>query len=79
MQVPGIHWYFNSPSHAAEATAGLFAGNPEDTLSVYKSITEMLKSVKATLNLTCAEMKDDSNNKTDEPQELVEQVHVCFE
>jgi len=78
MQVPGIHWYCGTENHAAEATAGLFAGDPQNTLSVYESIAQTLESLKATFIFTCAEMKNDPNIATDRPQELVEQVHVCF-
>ncbi|CAK9193641.1 unnamed protein product [Sphagnum troendelagicum] len=80
-KVPGIHWCYGTKSHAAEATAGLFAGDSGNNLFVYDSIVNMLKnlqadtpeSLKATFIFTCAEMKDDSN-KTDKPQTLVMQV-----
>jgi len=79
MQVPGIHWWDGKPSHAAEATAGLFAGDPQNTLSVYESIAKTLESLgKASFIFTCAEMKDDPNDKSDKPQTLVKQVHVYF-
>ncbi len=79
MQVPGIHWWDGGPSRAAEATAGLFAADPQKPLSVYEYIAKTLKSLEAaTFIFTCAEMKDDPNDKTDEPQTLVKQVHVYF-
>jgi hypothetical protein len=78
MQVPGIYWYCNDPSRAAEATAGLINGGP-DRLSVYKSIAGILNNLGATFILTCVELKDVVGNNTDRPQLLVQQVHVCFE
>jgi len=79
MQVPGIHWWYGTLSHAAEATAGFFEGDPKKNLSVYKSIADMLESLEATFIFTCAEMKDDPNNATGKPGTLVTEVHVCFE
>ncbi len=78
MQVPGIYWYCNDPSRAAEATAGLFSGGP-DNLFVYKSIAGILKNLGATFIFTCVEKEDNPSNETDKPQVLVEQVHVFFE
>lgn len=79
MQVPGIHWWHGKSSRAAEATAGLFAGDTQNALSVYDNIAKTLKSLEAaTFIFTCAEMKDDPTNKTDQPQTLVKEVHVYF-
>jgi hypothetical protein len=76
MQVPGVYWYCNHPSRAAEATAGLFAG---DNLSVYELIAGMLQKMGATFIFTCVEKEDDPDNATDKPEALVRQVHLCFE
>jgi hypothetical protein len=73
MQVPGIHWC--ATTHAAEATAGLFSYNS----TVYESIDSKLEALNATLIFTCADMKDDSSNKTDKPEELVNKVHASLE
>jgi hypothetical protein len=76
MQVPGIYWYCNEPSRAAEATAGLFTG---DNLSVYELIAGMLQEMGATFIFTCVEQENLVGNNTDRPQILVQQVHLCFE
>jgi beta-amylase len=74
-KVPGIHWWHGKPSRAAEATAGLFAGDTQNALSVYDNIAKTLESLKAaTFIFTCAEMKDDPNNQSDKPQTLVNEV-----
>jgi hypothetical protein len=81
MQVPGIHWWYDTESHAAEATAGLFNGVP-DNLSVYKSIAETLKVLGATFIFTCAEVSTPGQEKAKasyDPKKLVEQVHAFFE
>jgi hypothetical protein len=80
MQVPGIHWWYGTPSHAAEATAGLFTGVP-DSLSVYESIAGTLKDL-GTFIFTAAEMTDSEQknaNASCEPELLVQQVHASFE
>jgi hypothetical protein len=80
MQVPAIYWYCNDPSCAAEATAGLINGHRDrDRLSVYKSITDLLNKLGATFIFTSVEKKDVFGNNTDKPQQLVQQVHLCFE
>ncbi|CAM6040713.1 unnamed protein product [Sphagnum compactum] len=54
-KVPGIYWWYDTKSHAAEATAGLFTG---DGNSVYRSIARMLANNNALFNFTCAEMRN---------------------
>jgi hypothetical protein len=78
MQVPGIYWYCNEASRAAEATAGLVTG-PPDVLSVYRSIAGILNNLGATFIFTCVEKKDVAGNDTDRPEVLVQQVHLFFE
>lgn len=81
MQVPGIHWWYDTESHAAEATAGLFNGVPNN-LSVYKSIADTLEVLDATFIFTCAELSTDDQRKANafcNPEELVKQVHAFFE
>jgi len=81
MQVPGIHWWYDRNSHAAEATAGLFNGVP-DNLSVYKSIADTLEVLSATFILTCAELSTAGQQKFNafcNPEKLVKQVHAFFE
>ncbi|CAK9859079.1 unnamed protein product [Sphagnum jensenii] len=75
-KVPGIDWWYDTANHAAEATAGLFTGVP-DNLSVYKSIADTLEILGATFNFTCAELSTDEQRKANascNPQKLVEQV-----
>ncbi len=82
MQVPGIHWWYGTPSHAAEATAGLFAGDPKNNLSVYNDIAGTLKDLGATFIFTCAEMRNDEQKDANafcKPELLVKQVHASFE
>ncbi|KAH9549170.1 hypothetical protein CY35_10G005700 [Sphagnum magellanicum] len=75
-KVPGIHWWYDDESHAAEATAGLFNGVPNH-LSVYKSIADTLEVLSATFILTCAELTTAGEkyaNASCNPEALVEQV-----
>jgi hypothetical protein len=78
MQVPGIYWYCGSQSRAAEATAGLSKGGT-NSLSVYRSIAEILNNLGATFIFTCVEREDVAGNNNDRPQLLVQEVHLCFE
>jgi beta-amylase len=70
-KVPGIYWYCNHPSRAAEATTGLFTG---DNPSVYDLIAGMLQEMGATFIFTCVEKEDVAGNNTDRPQGLVQEV-----
>ncbi|CAK9859081.1 unnamed protein product [Sphagnum jensenii] len=76
-KVPGIHWWYDTDSHAAEATAGLFAGDPKDNVYVYRSIADTLKDLGATFIFTCAEMtnaEQKNANASCDPELLVQQV-----
>jgi beta-amylase len=79
MQVPGIYWWYDTKSHAAEATAGLFTG---DGNSVYRSIARMLANNNALFNFTCAEMRNVErigDNAYCNPEGLFTEVYISFE
>lgn len=54
-KLPGIHWWYNSRSHAAELTAGIYNTRERDG---YEPVMEMLSKHGALLNFTCAEMRN---------------------
>eukprot|EP00898_Chlorokybus_atmophyticus_P008506 jgi/Chlat1/8657/Chrsp87S08054 len=54
-KVSGIHWWYNTHSHASELTAGYYNTIQRDG---YQDIAEMLAKHGAVLNFTCAEMRD---------------------
>ncbi len=72
-QVPGIHWWYRTESHAAEATAGFFTA---DSCCGYKSIARMFATHNTTFNFTCAEMRtaDQPKEALCDPEALVLQV-----
>ncbi|TYG80611.1 hypothetical protein ES288_D02G230700v1 [Gossypium darwinii] len=72
-KVAGIHWWYKSPSHAAELTSGYYNLKDRDG---YRPIARMLSRHYAIFNFTCLEMRD-SEQRADAkcgPQELVQQV-----
>lgn len=77
VQVSGIHWWYNDPSHAAELTAGYYNLYGRDG---YRPIARMLGRHYATLNFTCLEMrnsKQDAEAKSS-PEQLVQQVGLSL-
>eukprot|EP01117_Protostelium_nocturnum_P009400 TRINITY_DN3353_c0_g1_i1.p1 TRINITY_DN3353_c0_g1~~TRINITY_DN3353_c0_g1_i1.p1 ORF type:complete len:461 (-),score=129.05 TRINITY_DN3353_c0_g1_i1:22-1404(-) len=58
-KVSGIHWWYDTQNHAAEATAGYFNTDMNDG---YLTIAQMFKSVNATFDFTCLEMYDEPNS-----------------
>jgi beta-amylase len=72
-KVPGVYWYCNDLSRAAEATAGLFTSVPNNP-SVYESIAGILNNLRATFIFTCVEKADAADNVIDRPQMLVQEV-----
>ena len=57
----GVHWWYNSRSHAAELTAGYFNTRSGDTCPErdgYEPIVKICRKHGARLNFTCAEMRD---------------------
>lgn len=57
-KIAGIHWWYNSRSHAAELAAGYYNLRDRDG---YMPILKMLARHRATLNFTCSEMRDDEH------------------
>ena len=77
-KVAGIHWWYKSPSHPAELTAGYYNTNGNDA---YGDISKMFAKVGVSLDFTCLEMQDSAQEPSCEcgPFELVEQVqHAAF-
>jgi len=57
----GVHWWYNSRSHAAELTAGYFntrSGDKVPERDGYEPIVEICRVHGARLNFTCTEMRD---------------------
>ena len=57
----GVHWWYNSRSHAAELTAGYFntrSGDRAPERDGYEPIVAICGKHGARLNFTCAEMRD---------------------
>ncbi|XP_010531694.1 PREDICTED: beta-amylase 3, chloroplastic-like [Tarenaya hassleriana] len=75
-KIAGIHWHYNTRSHAAELTAGYYNTRDQDG---YLPIAQMLGKHGAVLNFTCMEMRDgeqpDCSNCS--PEGLVRQVKTA--
>lgn len=69
-KISGVHWWYNSPSHAAEVTAGYLNTNG---VNAYEQIAEMFAKTHTEFDFTCLEMFDDSNCNSG-PQQLVAQA-----
>ncbi|MFS7933011.1 putative beta-amylase [Helianthus anomalus] len=78
VKLPGIYWWYETNSHAAELTAGYYNSVTRDG---YAPIASMLKKHEAALNLTCVdlatvdEQKDFPEAKVD-PEGLLCQLQV---
>jgi len=72
-KIAGIHWWYNSPSHAAELTAGYYNVNGKDA---YGELGAVFKKHDAALDFTCLEMRDSEQDSScaSGPEELVNQV-----
>eukprot|EP01129_Flabellula_baltica_P012865 TRINITY_DN5884_c0_g1_i1.p1 TRINITY_DN5884_c0_g1~~TRINITY_DN5884_c0_g1_i1.p1 ORF type:complete len:441 (-),score=67.11 TRINITY_DN5884_c0_g1_i1:21-1343(-) len=57
-KISGIHWQFNTPSHAAEQTAGY----KNDKGTAYQPFANMFKKHGATMIFTCLEMSNNEQN-----------------
>ncbi|KAK4536362.1 hypothetical protein CDCA_CDCA08G2387 [Cyanidium caldarium] len=57
VKVSGVHWWFNTKSHAAEQTAGYYHIRG-DRHTFYDGIAKVLKKHGGALNFTCFEMSD---------------------
>ena len=72
-KIAGIHWHYNSRSHAAELTAGYY--NTRDR-NGYEPIAQMFAKHDIVFNFTCMEMKDGQQpgHANCSPEGLVQQV-----
>jgi len=60
----GVHWWYNSSSHAAELTAGYWntrAGKDAPERDGYQPIIELCQTYGAALIFTCVEMRDEEH------------------
>jgi len=69
-KVSGIHWWYNTDSHAAECTAGYFN---TDFNNAYLQLANMFAKYSIDFDFTCLEMTDSSSCNS-QPQELVKQT-----
>jgi beta-amylase len=75
-KLPGVHWWFNTRAHAAEATAGLY--NPLGR-NGYAPLVAAFARHDALLDFTCAEMRDGELRSADAacgPEALLGQVRA---
>lgn len=72
-KVSGVHWWYDSESHAAEVTAGYYNTNFRNA---YDEIAKVFAEQGATLDFTCLEMRNSEQPAEcrSNPQGLVEQV-----
>ncbi|XP_022871036.1 beta-amylase 3, chloroplastic-like [Olea europaea var. sylvestris] len=75
-KVAGIHWHYNTRSHAAELTAGYYNTRNRDG---YSAIARMLSKRGVVLNFTCMEMRDEEQPERANcsPEGLVRQVKMA--
>lgn len=81
-QISGIHWWYQTASHAAELTCGYYNTSYRDG---YSSIAQMFAKHNATFNFTCVELLTSEQRKhcpqaKADPEGLVSQVqkHVLI-
>jgi len=74
-KIPGVHWWYNARSHAAELTAGYY--NTRDK-NGYASICGILAKYRASLHFTCVEMRDVEHppHGRCSPQSLLKQIRA---
>lgn len=72
-KVAGIHWWYGSEAHAAEATAGYYN---TDGRNAYLEIAQVLAAEGADMDFTCLEMRDREEPQTckSDPEGLVRQT-----
>jgi beta-amylase len=72
-KIAGIHWWYNSPHHAAELTAGYYNTDNRDA---YAEIAQVFADHEASIDFTCLEMADSEQPASCDsgPEELVRQV-----
>ncbi|KAL0305597.1 UNVERIFIED_CONTAM: Beta-amylase 2, chloroplastic [Sesamum radiatum] len=74
-KVPGIHWWYNSRSHAAELTAGFYHQTGQNG---YVPILLMLKKHKTALNFTCVELRTEDQCE-EFPEALADPEQLVWE
>lgn len=72
-KIAGIHWWYKSPHHAAELTAGYYNANSRNA---YEEIAALFKTHNVNFDFTCLEMADSEQDSScaSGPEELVNQV-----
>jgi len=72
-KVSGIHWWYDTDVHPAEATAGYYNTNFRNA---YDDIAKVFAREDATMDFTCLEMRNTEQPKEcrSNPQDLVKQV-----
>ncbi|KAK8703201.1 hypothetical protein V6N13_021527 [Hibiscus sabdariffa] len=75
-KIAGIHWHYNTRSHAAELTAGYYNTRHRDG---YLPIARMLSKHGVVFNFTCMEMRDGDQpqHANCSPEGLVRQVKIA--
>lgn len=76
VKLAGVHWWFNTSSHAAELTAGYYNVR---SINGYEKIIKCLKKFNVHLSFTCVEMRDCDHppEAACSPQGLLEQIIDC--
>ncbi|EAX99215.1 Glycosyl hydrolase family 14 protein [Trichomonas vaginalis G3] len=69
-KIPGLHWWSDHPSHAAEATAGLYSYN-DDT--GYERLCRSFAKFNVTLDFSCLELTKNEESYS-QPEKLVRTV-----
>eukprot|EP00928_Gymnodinium_smaydae_P098960 TRINITY_DN9321_c0_g1_i1.p1 TRINITY_DN9321_c0_g1~~TRINITY_DN9321_c0_g1_i1.p1 ORF type:complete len:451 (+),score=90.83 TRINITY_DN9321_c0_g1_i1:49-1353(+) len=74
-KVAGIHWWYKSPHHAAEVTAGYYNTNSMDAYAELAAVFAA-EGRDAAIDFTCLEMADSEQDPScgSGPEELVRQV-----
>jgi len=81
IKLAGVHWWYNSRSHAAELTAGYYnirSGELVRAHNGYDRLCKMLGKYNARLNFTCVEMRDHEHPELAlcSPEGLLRQVRL---
>ena len=76
LKIAGVHWWYNSRSHAAEMTAGYYNTETHDG---YAGILELCAQHGLVATLTCVEMCDAQHppEALCGPEGLLRQVRCC--
>uniref|UniRef100_A0A061RBW3 Beta-amylase n=1 Tax=Tetraselmis sp. GSL018 TaxID=582737 RepID=A0A061RBW3_9CHLO len=73
LKLPVVHWWYHTPSHAAELTAGIYNSANNDG---YKPIVDIAAGHRAFLQLSCAEMKNEDQRPEAKcgPEDIIQKV-----